>query len=144
MRFKEDTRVSAYKWGLSFSNITTMTFNLFFLLIGDPGRETFDPDLLGEMVKIEQGSVLLNQIFNLIARYVQNVHSDEHICKSLPYSAGKNLAYVVLIIKNSKDMWDQVLQFWELGAQAMGNQEKKLKPLFTSRSGQKITQGKSL
>jgi hypothetical protein len=32
----------------------------------------------------------------------------------------------------------------ELGAQAMGNQEKKLKPLFTSGSGQKRTQGKTL
>jgi hypothetical protein len=30
----------------------------------------FDPDLLGEMVKIEQGSNLPNQIFNLIARYI--------------------------------------------------------------------------
>jgi hypothetical protein len=41
-------------------------------------------------------------------------------------------------------MWDQDLQMQELGAQAMGNQEKKLKPLFTSGSGQKRTQGKSL
>jgi hypothetical protein len=33
----------------------------------------------------------------------------------------------------------------ELGARAsMGSQEKKLKPLFTSGSGQKRTQGKSL
>ncbi len=32
----------------------------------------------------------------------------------------------------------------ELGAEAMGNQEKKLEPLFTSGSGQKRTQGKSL
>ncbi len=32
----------------------------------------------------------------------------------------------------------------ELGAEAMGNPEKKLKPLFTSRSDQKGTQGKSL
>jgi hypothetical protein len=32
----------------------------------------------------------------------------------------------------------------EFGAQAMGNQEKKMKPLFTSGSGQKSTQGKSL
>jgi hypothetical protein len=31
-----------------------------------------------------------------------------------------------------------------LGAEAMEKQEKKLKPLFTSRSGQKRTQGKSL
>ncbi len=32
----------------------------------------------------------------------------------------------------------------ELGAEAMGNPEKKSKPLFTRRSGQKRTQGKSL
>jgi hypothetical protein len=31
-----------------------------------------------------------------------------------------------------------------VGAQAMGNQEKNLKPSFTSGSGQKRTQGKSL
>jgi hypothetical protein len=75
----------------------------------------FDPDLLGEMVKIEQGSDLLNQIFNLIARYVRKVHSDEHIHKCLRYSAGRSfldvilpgdIAYIVLIIKNSKDMWE--------------------------------------
>ncbi len=40
-------------------------YNLFFLLTGDPGREMIDPDLLGEMVKIVQGSNLLDQIFNL-------------------------------------------------------------------------------
>jgi hypothetical protein len=66
-----------------------MTYNLFFLLTVDPGRETFDPDLLGEMVKIEQGSNLLDQIFNLIARYIQKVHSDEHIHKVIRYSAGR-------------------------------------------------------
>ncbi len=32
----------------------------------------------------------------------------------------------------------------ELGAEGMENPEKKLKPLFTSGSGQKRTQGKSL
>jgi hypothetical protein len=113
----------------------------------------FSPDLLGEIVKIEQGSNLLNQIFNIFARYVRRVDSDEHIRKCLRYSAGRSfldvigpgdIAYIVLIIKNSKDMWDQGLRMKELGAQAMGSQEKKLKPLFTSGSGQKRTQGKSL
>ncbi len=136
-----------------FSTLLIMTYNLFFLLTGDPGRQTFDPDLLGEMVKIDQGSNLLNQIFNLIARYVRNVHSDEHIRKCLCYSAGRNfldvigqgdIAYSILKIKNSKDMWDQGLQMQELGVQAMENQEKKLKPLFTSGSGLKRTQGKNL
>ncbi len=41
-------------------------------------------------------------------------------------------------------MWDQDLRIQELGAQAIGSQEKKLKPAFTSGSGQKRTQGKSL
>jgi hypothetical protein len=93
-----------------------MTYNLFFLLTGDPGRETLHPDLLGEMVKIEQGSNLLNQIFNLIARCVRKVNTDEHICKVIRYNAGKSflyiigpsdIAYIVSIIKNSKGMWDQ-------------------------------------
>jgi hypothetical protein len=52
------------------STLLTMTYNLFFLLTGDPGREFFDPNLQGEMVKIEQGGDLLGQIFNLIARFV--------------------------------------------------------------------------
>jgi hypothetical protein len=76
------------------------------------------------MVKIEQGSNLLNQIFNLIARYVWKVHSDEHICKVIRYSAGRSfldvigpsdIAYIISIIKNSKDMWDQDIQMQELG-----------------------------
>jgi hypothetical protein len=41
-------------------------------------------------------------------------------------------------------MWDQDLRMQELEARAMGNPEKKWKPLFTSGSGQKRTQGKSL
>jgi hypothetical protein len=89
-----------------------------FSTLRDHGRETFDPDLLEEMVKIEQGSNLLDQIFNLIARYVWKVHSDEHICKVIRYSAGRSfldiigpsdIAYIVSKIKNSKGMWDQVI-----------------------------------
>ncbi len=41
-------------------------------------------------------------------------------------------------------MWDQDIQMQELVPQAMGNPEKQLKRLFTSGSGQKRTQGKSL
>jgi hypothetical protein len=37
-----------------------MTNSLFILLTGGPGKETLDPDLLGEMVEIEQGSDLLD------------------------------------------------------------------------------------
>ena len=43
-----------------------MMYNLFFLSTGDPWKEILEPDLCGKMVKIEQGSNLLNQIFNLL------------------------------------------------------------------------------
>ncbi len=130
-----------------------MRYDLFFLLTGDPGRNTWDPDLLGELVKIEQGSNLLNQIFNLIARYVRKVHADDHIRKAICYSAGRSfldvigpsdIAYIVSMSKNRKGMWDQDIRVQELGAEGTENPEKKLKPLFTIESGQKRTQGKSL
>jgi hypothetical protein len=50
------------------------------------------------------------------------------------YSAGRSfldiigpsdIAYIVSIIKNSKGMWDQDIRMQELGAEAMGNPEKK-------------------
>jgi hypothetical protein len=100
--------------------------------------------LLGEGVKIEQGSNTLNQVFDLFARYVRKVHSDEFIHKCLRYTLGRSyldvigpcdIAYIVSIIKNSKDMWDQDIRMGELGTQAIGSQEKKLQPLFTSGSG---------
>ncbi len=46
--------------------LLTMTLNLLTLVTGDSGRTAFDPDLLGEEVKIERGSNLLNQIFNYL------------------------------------------------------------------------------
>jgi hypothetical protein len=116
-----------------------MAYNLYLLLTGDPGGEMLDPDLLGEMLKNEQGSDLLNQLFNLIARYVWKVHSDEHIHKVIRYSPGRSfldiigpsdIAYIVSIIKNSKGMWDQEIQVQELGAEGMENPEKKLKPFL--------------
>jgi hypothetical protein len=81
------------------------------------------------------------------------VHSDEFIRKCLHYAPERSyldvigpgdIAYIVSIIKNSNDIWDQDLRMQELGAQAISSQEKRLIPLFTSRSGQKRTQGKSL
>ncbi len=98
------------------STLLTMRNNLLFLLTGGPGREKLDPDLLGEIVKIEQASNQLDQMFNFFARYVWKVHSDERIHKVIGYSAGRSflniigpsdIAYIVSIIKNSKGLWDQ-------------------------------------
>ncbi len=99
-----------------------MTYNLFFLLTGDPGRKTLHPDLLGEMVKIEWGSNLLDQIFNLIARYVLKVHSDEHIRKVLRYNAGRSFLNIigpsdivsvveVLVLPSNKGCSDKLMRY---------------------------------
>jgi hypothetical protein len=50
-----------------FSILLTITLNLFILVTGDPERTAFDPDLLGEGMKIERGNDILNKIFNLFA-----------------------------------------------------------------------------
>ncbi len=87
-------------------------------------------------MKIERGSDLLNQIFNLIARYVQKVHADEHIRRAIHCSAGRSfldvigpsdISYIISMIKNSKAMWDQDIRVQELGAEGVENPEKKLK-----------------
>jgi hypothetical protein len=68
-----------------------------------------------------------------------------HVYLRLAIRPSADIVYImILIIKNSKDMWDQDLRMRELGAQARKISEEKLKPLFTSGSGQKRTQGKSL
>jgi hypothetical protein len=124
-----------------------MRYNLFFHLTGDPGREMLHSDFLGVIVKIEQGSDLLNQIFNLIARYVWKVHSAEHICKVIHYSTGRSfldiigpsdIVYIISIIKNSKGIWYQDIRMQDLGEEAKENPEKKLKPLFTSGKELKV------
>ena len=55
-----------------------------------------------------------------------------------------DIAYVIAVFKNSKDMWDQDIRMRQSEEDAVGNSEKKLKPIFTSGTGQKRVQGKSL
>ncbi len=93
-----------------------MTLNWLILETGDPERMVINPDLLGEGVKIVWGGVILNQIFDLFAQYVQKVHLDDFIHKCLHYAPGRSyldiigqndIAYIISLIKNRKDMWDQ-------------------------------------
>jgi hypothetical protein len=67
------------------------------------------------------------------------VHSDEFIRKNLKIYKGtsfidiighNNIVYAIALFKNSKAMWDQDIRMRVSGPAAMGNPEKKLKPLF--------------
>jgi hypothetical protein len=56
---------------------------------------------------------------DFFARFVQKVHSDDYIRKSLRENQGwsfldiigpNDIAYVIAIFKNGKDLWDQDIQ----------------------------------
>ncbi len=51
-----------------------------------------------------------------------------------------DIAYVICLVKNGKDMWDQKIQQMESGDDA----EKKLRPLYTGGQGKRKELGKSL
>ncbi len=55
-----------------------------------------------------------------------------------------DLAFVISVIKNGWDVWDQKIRMKELGAAVHGEQEVKVRPLFTEGTGKKKEQGKSL
>ena len=55
-----------------------------------------------------------------------------------------DIAYVISIIKNSKEMWDQDVRMKEMGKGAMATQEKKAQPLFTQGEGRKQEKGQTL
>ena len=55
-----------------------------------------------------------------------------------------DIAYVIAVFKNNKEMWDQDIWKRESEEGAVENSKKKLKPVFTSGAGQKRVQGKSL
>jgi hypothetical protein len=55
-----------------------------------------------------------------------------------------DIAFVIRVIKNGWDVWDQKIRMKELGAAVHGKQEVKVRPLFTEVTGKKKEQGKSL
>jgi hypothetical protein len=54
-----------------------------------------------------------------------------------------DIAFVICVIKNGRDVWDQKIRMKELGAAVHGEREVKVRPLFTEGTGKKIEQGKS-
>jgi hypothetical protein len=78
------------------------------------------------------------------------VYSDTLIIKELRCITGcsfldlirpGNIAYVIALVKNGKDVWDQTVQTKALGASAHKEKEKTLRPLFSAGTGKKKEQG---
>ncbi len=84
-------------------------------------------------------------VFSFVCNYVRKLYSDKHLTKMLKMSPGttifqiltpSNIAYVVAVLKNGKEMWDN---------EEEGNKgSKKARPLFTSGKGTKRSYGITL
>ncbi len=94
-----------------------MYFNQSFVLTtGAPNREEINPDKLAKVDIVCADGDFKDSLFDFFARYVRKVHLDDFIRKSLKLGRGmsfldfigpNNIAYVIAVFKNRKDMWDQ-------------------------------------
>ena len=82
------------------------------------------------MKLVEQGKSKIDGIFNFFAQYVWKVHSDEFICKGLRLTSGtsfldvigpNDIAYVIALVKNSREMWDQDIRLHQSGSEIVDN-----------------------
>ncbi len=89
----------------------------------------------------------------IFARYVQKAHSNGAIKSELRNNEGlsfidiispSDVEFVISVIKNGWDVWDQKIRMKELGSAVHGKREVKVRPLFTEGTGKKKEQGKSL
>ncbi len=53
-------------------------------------------------------------------------------------------AFVISILKNGCNVWDQTIKMKQLGTVVHGERETRLQPLFTGGKGKKKKQGMSL
>ncbi len=55
-----------------------------------------------------------------------------------------DIAFVISILKNGCNVWDQTMKIKQLGAVVHGKRETRLRPLFTGGKEKKKEQGMSL
>ena len=119
-----------------------------FVRSADTNRDSLDPDDLATEPDLEDDGV-----YDFFARYVRRVHSDDFIRKTLlknPQTSfvdiigPSDISYIISIIKNSREVWDQNMKMKAKGDRAMGSGEEKKKPLFMKGEGAKRIKGESL
>ena len=73
---------------------------------------------------VEESKSKIDGIFDFLARYVRKVHTDEFIRKGLRLTPGmsfldvigpNDIAYVIALVKNSREMWDQDIRLHQSG-----------------------------
>ncbi len=86
-------------------------------------------------------------LYSFLAKYVRKAHSDSAIKSELKHNKGllfidiitsSDIAFVISVIKNSREVWDQKIRAAKFGAALPpGEREVILRPLFTEGSGEK-------
>jgi hypothetical protein len=73
-------------------------------------------------------------VYKFFARYVKNVYSDSDIKTDLKNNEGlsfvdritpSDIAYVICVIKNGRNVWDQNIKMKQLGVAVHGDREMK-------------------
>ena len=92
-------------------------------------------------------------MYDFLARYKRKVYPDTEIKKDLKNNDGflfidkitpSDIAFVIIILKNGCNVWDQTIKMKQLGAAEHVERETRLQPLFTGGKGKKKEQGMSL
>ncbi len=95
----------------------------------------------------------LHELFDFLGRYVRKTHTDDIVLRCMKASPGisyldvimsGDIAYVIALMKNARELWDQDLRQSAAGAAEMKCNEPKKKPKFTGGKGLKRLKGKSL
>ncbi len=119
----------------------------------DKNRDNIDSDKLKNEITNYPSPEDKEILYMFFVRYVRKVHSDGAIKSELRNNEGllfidiispSDITFVISVIKNGRDVWDQKIRMKELGAAVHGEREVKVRPLFTEGTGKKKEQGKSL
>ncbi len=123
------------------------------LYTDDKNRDDINPDKLKNGITEYPSPEDKEILYMFFGRYVGKAHSNSAIKSELRNNEGllfvdiispSNIAFVISVIKNGRDVWDQKIRMKELGAAVHGEREVKVRPLFPEGTGKKKEQGKSL
>ncbi len=132
--------------------LTTILYS-FLYCIGDTNRDNIDPDVLMQGVESYGNESRLDVLYDFLGRYVCKIYTDDLIVRLLKHSVGNSyiniigpcdIAYVIALVKNGKEVWDQDLCSSATGTAAMATKGLKLNLKFTGGKGQKRIRGKNL
>jgi hypothetical protein len=112
----------------------------------DNNRDKIDPDKLRNGLDHYASSSDKAELYKFLARYVGKVYPDTDIKKDLKNNEGflfidkitpSDIAFVISILKNGCNVWDQTMKIKQLGAAVHGERETRLRLLFTGGKGKK-------